>query len=230
MEHTKSIPPKITDDEMKYFQFKARQLFLLRKEDHEWDEYCKKNSCLCSCKENVSHIVKKEVGIQSFPKKTFYNTRSKNISMVQTSGNFPQALNEIRTKLEKIDLTLSRLMEPIQKENVVDQKGNILKLPIDSDAPESVRSLINEKRMKLIQNSLKMSLQRLQSSAMSKRNPVPAMNEKKKNSGYFIPHDLEAEKRVSGREDIPARQRKGSAQTDSFPTLPGVSGRRNGRI
>ncbi|GFY04623.1 uncharacterized protein TNCV_4417061 [Trichonephila clavipes] len=120
--------------------------------------------------------------------------------MVQTSGNFPQALNdEIRTKLEKIDLTLSRLMEPIQKENVVDQKGNILKLPIDSDAPESVRSLINEKRMKLIQNSLKMSLQRLQSSAMSKRNPVPAMNEKKKNSGYFIPHDLEKQRTTARR-------------------------------
>ncbi|GFQ73363.1 uncharacterized protein TNCT_604871 [Trichonephila clavata] len=196
MEHKMSIPPKVTDDEMKYFQFKARQLFLLRKEDHDWDEYCKKNSC--SCKENVSHKVKKEVGIQSSPKKTFYNTRSRNISMDQIRGNLPQALNEIRNKLEKIDLTLSGLMEPIKNENVIDQKVNMLKLPVDNDAPESVRSLINEKKMKLIQNSLKMSLQRLQSS-MSKRNPVPTINEKKKSSGYFIPHDLEKQRTTARR-------------------------------
>ncbi|GFT85422.1 uncharacterized protein NPIL_477691 [Nephila pilipes] len=130
----------------------------------------------------------------------YSHLRSKtNISLNQHRRNLPQALNEIRTKLERIDLTLSGLMEPVKKENVMDQDVNMLRLPANNDVPESVKSLINEKKMKLIQSSLKMSLQRLQSTTMRKRNPVSAVNEKKKGSGYFIPHDLERKRTVARR-------------------------------
>lgn len=67
--------PKISDSEMNYFQFKARQLLLLKKEDEEWQEYYLKQSDPgCSvCSKEMKDVTKecKTVAVQVSSKKPF---------------------------------------------------------------------------------------------------------------------------------------------------------------
>ncbi|GIY06897.1 uncharacterized protein CDAR_23191 [Caerostris darwini] len=212
---------KITDDEMRYFQFKAKQLFLLRKEDHEWNEFCKKKTCTCcSCQVNVVPKTNKEVGIQSSPKQTLSSSeKNRNFSQPPANRNLPQALNEIKAKLERIDLALSDMKEPAKEINISQQQTRTLKfpqVPVDSDAAESVKSFINNKRMQLIQNSLRMSLQRLQRSAAIRNvNPISDVKIKKKSSGYFIPRELEKQRAAARRAYLASLEK-----TAKKPVLP----------
>ncbi|CAL1292411.1 unnamed protein product [Larinioides sclopetarius] len=151
-----SLSSKITDDEMRYFQFKARQLFLLRKEDHDWNEFCKRNTCTCcSCQTNTVPKVNKEVGVQSSPKGILpASARIPSTTLHPSNRNLPKTLNEIKTKLEKIDLTLSEMNVPAKSEmkevtepkEIFSQRLNALTFPIESDMAESVKSVINGKQ------------------------------------------------------------------------------------
>ncbi|XP_055940126.1 uncharacterized protein LOC129969540 isoform X1 [Argiope bruennichi] len=198
-----SLSSKITDDEMRYFQFKARQLYLLRKEDHEWNEFCKRNTCTCcTCQTNSVPKVK-EVGVQSFPKRILPSSAKSTAAISHSNNkNLPQTLNEIKTKLEKIDLTLSEMKVPANGMKEMTRPKEIfdkqLTFPIESDMAESVKSVINERKMHLIQNSLKMSLQRLHSAAVKITRPDSNVKIKKKSTGYFIPRELERQ-RVAAR-------------------------------
>ncbi|CAL1292410.1 unnamed protein product [Larinioides sclopetarius] len=221
-----SLSSKITDDEMRYFQFKARQLFLLRKEDHDWNEFCKRNTCTCcSCQTNTVPKVNKEVGVQSSPKGILpASARIPSTTLHPSNRNLPKTLNEIKTKLEKIDLTLSEMNVPAKSEmkevtepkEIFSQRLNALTFPIESDMAESVKSVINERRMQLIQDSLKMSLQRLQSAALRNTRQNSNIKVKKKSSGYFIPRDLERQ-RAAARKAYLASLEKGSVQSKVLP-------------
>lgn len=59
---------KIGDNEMNYFQYKAKQMLLLKKEEREWQEFCKQIApeCVACLAEQVQS---KDIGIQAFPRK-----------------------------------------------------------------------------------------------------------------------------------------------------------------
>ncbi|GBN44467.1 hypothetical protein AVEN_212637-2 [Araneus ventricosus] len=93
---------------------------------------------------------------------------------------------------------------------------NTLTFPIESDMAESVKSVINERRMHLIQDSLKMSLQRLQSAALRNTRPNSNVKVKKKSRGYFIPQDLERQ-RTAARRAYLASLEKTAVQPKVLP-------------
>ncbi|GIY24284.1 hypothetical protein CEXT_571091 [Caerostris extrusa] len=70
--------------------------------------------------------------------------KNRNFLQPPANGNLPQALNEIKAKLERIDLALSEMKEPAKEINISQQQTRTLKfpqVPVDSDAAESVKVL-----------------------------------------------------------------------------------------
>lgn len=63
---------KFTDNEMDYFQYKAQQMLLLKKEDREWQDFCKRVApeCAACLTEETNIIESKEIGVQASSKKS----------------------------------------------------------------------------------------------------------------------------------------------------------------
>ncbi|XP_035210346.1 uncharacterized protein LOC118184737 [Stegodyphus dumicola] len=206
--------PRITDNEMRYFQFKARQLFLLQKEDYEWEEFCKKNVVSSSAGKKTV----KDVGIQA-ASKTLTNSGRKVIPVQsnQPKEPLPEALNFIKAKLERIDLALSEI-KTVSTENEKATKTD-QQIPGTSRTFSTNWSSPNGSRKQLIQESLRQNLQRLQSSAVWKPKSNPSANIKLKNSGYMIPHNLQKHRTVA-RKAYLASLSKTQEKPNLNPDIP----------
>lgn len=67
---------KLSDNEMNYYQFKAKAILLQKKEEKEWQDFCKQISpdCAACSAEKVDVKESKDAAIQTFPKKPILRT------------------------------------------------------------------------------------------------------------------------------------------------------------
>ncbi|XP_015929930.1 uncharacterized protein [Parasteatoda tepidariorum] len=185
---------RITDDEMRYYQFKARQQFLIKKEDHEWNEFCKKNKCTCcSCQPVNATTLQKTVGIQATSKTASKFNQHASVKRVQERP-FSKSLNNIETELEKLKLTVADMQLNYKKEEKAIIQNDITENRLLGN--ESTLNLLGEQRQNIIRASLLSSLQRLHSSAAHKITK-PQSAPSPRNKGFFLPPNLEKQRLIS---------------------------------
>ncbi|KAG8186837.1 hypothetical protein JTE90_024083 [Oedothorax gibbosus] len=180
---------RVSDNEMSYFQRRAREMLLLRREDHAWKEFCKTcTACDCiSCRGTA--VLAEQTSAE--PPKLVKNTSS----ATRTQSKTLQTLNEIKTKLGQIDLALSKKTLPLKNSYSPSQASAEIKLPRSLSQTETSKNPTNVKHIDLIEKCLKQSIQRLQSSAPRKvASPQPSI---KSNRGFFLPRELQQQRTIA---------------------------------
>lgn len=190
-----SAYPKISDNEMNYYQFKAKQLCELMKEDEAWLKHCLQVShedCDdCSAKKPDPQDYK-TVGIQVSPRKPL-NTTSRPV--VQTKAQKEEAIVELKNRLEKIELEINKIYAtPLQnvKKHISESDPSIIKVPEYFPTSKS----LEDQRSCFIQDSLKSSIAKINHLSPGKLKKS-ARSIKSSNSGYFLSHELQKKREVS---------------------------------
>lgn len=73
---------KLSDNEMNYYQFKAKAILLQKKEEKEWQDFCRQIAPNCvACVTKKTDVKEcKDASIQTFPKKPILRTGKIDIS------------------------------------------------------------------------------------------------------------------------------------------------------
>ncbi|XP_054717383.1 uncharacterized protein LOC129226780 [Uloborus diversus] len=129
--HNRMAQPKVSDSEMQYYQFKARQMFLLQKEDYEWQQFCSRKISKCStCKSECSSS-SKDVGSQTVMRTSFIVGKKPPSESKLPPAQSHVDLNFIKSKLDRIDEMLSELKfsendEQLEKTRLIASSSNLI--------------------------------------------------------------------------------------------------------